>query len=131
MKDVVFRTNHAYDPTINKYKIGHPGIDNDSIKRYFMLKNALNDLEGTAMGEESFLNMTAIVADKSGPTFYHCPKKDKGINVISAMFVPAQQRMFAAVEYGSGEDYRTAACGVYVEMDMTRWFKETHLDQKE
>jgi len=42
MKDAVFRTNHAYDPTINKFKVGHPGINDDSMKRYFMLKDFFN-----------------------------------------------------------------------------------------
>ena len=38
------------------------------------------------------------------------------------MFVPGEQRMYVAIEYGSGSSYRTACCGVYVHMDMSAWF---------
>jgi hypothetical protein len=31
--------------------------------------------------------------------------------------------MYAAVEYGSGDSYRTACCGVYLNIDLTEWFK--------
>lgn len=90
MKDAVFRTNHAYDPTINKFKVGHPGINDDSMKRYFMLKDFFNASPLGSIGQQEALNITAIVADKGGPTFYHCVKgKDNGINTMSVMFIPA------------------------------------------
>ena len=66
--------------------------------------------------------MTANVAHKGGDDYYHCPEKDNGTNVISVLFVPGEQRMYAAIEYGSGATYRTASCGVYLHLDMGRWF---------
>jgi len=38
------------------------------------------------------------------------------------MFVPGEQKMYAAVEYGSGSTYQTACCGVYLHIDMAPWF---------
>jgi len=64
------------------------------------------------------LNITANVAHKGGPNLYQCPTKDEGTNVISVMFIPGEQRMYAAVEYGSGETYRTACCGVYLNISL-------------
>lgn len=62
---------------------------------------------------------------------YKCPEagKDNGTNIISVMFVPGEQRMYAAIEYGSGNTYKTACCGVYLNIDLTHWFsaKESNL----
>lgn len=103
MKDAIWRTNHAYDPTINKFATSHPEENSDTMKRYKIMKDCFNNYENVPIGWEEALNMTAILADKGGNTFYQCPKgKDTGINVISAMFVPGQNVMYAAVEYGYG-----------------------------
>jgi hypothetical protein len=71
------------------------------------------------------LNITANVAHKGGNNLYQCPTVDNGTNVISVMFIPAEQRMYAAIEYGSGSNYRTACCGVYLNIDLTTWFSKT------
>jgi hypothetical protein len=70
------------------------------------------------------------VADKGGPTFYKCPPagKDEGNNVISAMFIPGEQRMYAAMEYGEGPTYRTGACGVYINITLAKWFAKNGMD---
>ena len=70
------------------------------------------------------MNITANVAHKGGSNLYECPVagKDDGTNVISVMFVPGEQRMYAAIEYGSGETYRTACCGVYLNINLADWF---------
>jgi hypothetical protein len=47
---------------------------------------------------------------------------DNGTNVISVMYVPNELKMFVAFEYGEKDQYLTACCGVYVEMDMREWF---------
>lgn len=41
MKQAVFRTNHAYDPKINKYRTALPGLNTSTIKRYFTLKGGI------------------------------------------------------------------------------------------
>ena len=64
------------------------------------------------------------MAHKGDPDLYHCPAagKDNGTNIISVMFIPGESRMYAAMEYGSGDSYRTACCGVYLNIDLNPWF---------
>ena len=104
MKDAVFRTNHAYDPTINKFRTALPSLNSSTIHRYMVLKDSLNFYPAGAMGEFEALNVTANVAHKGGNDLYKCPQagQDNGTNIISVLFVPGEQRMYAAVEYGFG-----------------------------
>lgn len=53
MKQAVFRTNHAYDPKIIKYRTLHPGADSDTIRRYIVMKN------GIALYEQAQVRMGA------------------------------------------------------------------------
>jgi hypothetical protein len=39
MPHAVFRTNHGYDPMINKYRTHLPGKNDSTIKRYYVIKN--------------------------------------------------------------------------------------------
>lgn len=50
-----------------------------------------------------------------------CDPKKKGVNVISAAYEPANLKMWAGFEYGYNQTFTGACCGVYVEMDMSRW----------
>lgn len=50
MKDAVFRTNHAYDPTINKFRTQLPGEHDSTIVRYGVLKDSLNFYGKSAIG---------------------------------------------------------------------------------
>lgn len=131
MKDAVFRTNHAYDPTINKFRTQLPTEHDSTINRYIVLKDSLNFYPEGTIGELQALNVTANTAHKGGNNLYKCPEagKDNGTNIISVMFVPGEQRMYAAIEYGSGNTYKTACCGVYLNIDLTHWFsaKESNL----
>jgi hypothetical protein len=123
IKDAVFRTNHAYDPTINKWVTSHVSEKSDTFVRYLLLKDSFNHYGNNAIGDIEALNITSNVADKGGPSRYHCPTgKDDGINIISALFVPGEERMYAAVEYGSGNNFKTACCGVYLHIDLKQWF---------
>ena len=75
------------------------------------------------MSELHAVNVTAATAHKGGHNPLKCPGPgDNGTNVISAMFVPASQSMYMAFEYGSGSEYKTACCGVYIHIDLRRWF---------
>lgn len=51
-----------------------------------------------------------------------CPKQHIGINVISVMYSPNDLKMWAAFQYGKDDTFRSACCGVYVEIDMRSWF---------
>ena len=42
MRDTVFRTNHAYDPTINKFRTQLPTQTSSTMRRYFVLKDSIN-----------------------------------------------------------------------------------------
>jgi hypothetical protein len=99
MKDAVFRTNHAYDPTINKFRIGSSPEGGSSMHRYFIIKDSINAYQPGVIGELEALNITANVAHKGGDNFYQCPEagKDNGTNIISVMFVPGEQKMYAAM----------------------------------
>ena len=40
--------------------------------------------------------------------------------------------MYAAIEYGSGNTYRTACCGVYLDIDLEPWFgRASHLESED
>jgi hypothetical protein len=64
------------------------------------------------------------VAHKGGNNPYKCPQmgSDNGTNVISVVYVPMEARMFLAFEYGQKDQYHTAGCGVYVDINMKEWF---------
>ena len=124
MPEALFRTNHAYDPTINKFRRDPLIAENDdSMIRYKILKDGFNwyKNEGIEMGEEQSLNLTAILGDKGSEYFMSCKKKADGVNVISVAFEPESLKMWAGFEYSSGKTFRSACCGVYVEMDMAPW----------
>jgi hypothetical protein len=42
--------------------------------------------------------------------------------VISVMYHPKSLTMWAAFEYGFKETFRSGCCGVYVKIDMKKWF---------
>ena len=128
MKDALFRTNHNYDKNISKFRTSLPTVKDSSIYRYKIIKDTINHYTPNAIGELEALNITANVADKGGDDFdfYHCPKPghNHGNNILSAMFIPGEQRMYVAMEYGEGKTYQTACCSVYLNMDMKKWFKQ-------
>jgi hypothetical protein len=39
MPHAVFRTNHGYDPVINKYRTVLPGVNESTIRRYKVIKD--------------------------------------------------------------------------------------------
>lgn len=122
MKQALFRTNHAYDPKINKYRTKLPGKSISTMQRYFVLKDSILEFEGKKINDAEALYITAAVAHKGGDDPYKCPGGgDKGTNVISAVYLPATLQVYAGFEYGSGNTYRTGCCGVYVKLDMARW----------
>jgi hypothetical protein len=41
MKQAVFRTNHAYDPKINKYRTFLPSRTTSTMRRYMTLKDGI------------------------------------------------------------------------------------------
>lgn len=74
------------------------------------------------MSATEALNMTAILGDKGSEKFLSCKNNYKGINVISVTYDPKELVMWAGFEYGFGSTFRSACCGVYVEIDMKKWW---------
>lgn len=67
MPNAVFRTNHAYDPIIQKYS--HTKFlskNSDTMLRYFILKDMFNNYynQSTTITEVEALNITATLGDK-------------------------------------------------------------------
>ncbi len=62
------------------------------------------------------------MAHKGGADLYKCPLRDDGTNVLSVMYIPAESRAYVGFEYSSGSSYKTACCGVYVDIDFKEWF---------
>lgn len=92
MEQALFRTNHAYDPYINKYRTRLPGVKTSTTRRYMVMKDGIKYYEDSNMkiGDEEAINITAITAHKGGKNAYECPGDgDQGTNVISAVFAPA------------------------------------------
>jgi len=99
MKQALFRTNHAYDPKINKYRTKLPGEHISTMQRYFTLKNGILHYEtiNKKITNTDAINITAATAHKGGDNPHKCPGPvDQGTNVISAVFLPAQLGMYAA-----------------------------------
>jgi hypothetical protein len=125
MPDAVFRTNHAYDPIIRKHS--HAKFlskSSDTMIRYMILKdmfNSYND-QKVPITDVQALNVTAVLGDKGSEKFYSCQNNYKGLNVISVLYQPSKLKMWAAFEYGYKDTFRSACCGVYVEIDLTKWF---------
>ena len=51
MKDAVFRTNHAYDATINKFRTEHPSLKDSTMLRYIIIKDSLNHYPLESIGD--------------------------------------------------------------------------------
>lgn len=126
MPEVVYRTNHGYDPTIRKHMVEPTPYENgSSMSRYAMLRDGFNWYAANRrINEADALNMTAIPGNKCDSDLKICPANvTLGSNVISVMFVPSELKMWVSFEYSSGENFRPACCSVYVAIDMKLWFK--------
>lgn len=69
------------------------------MKRYMVMKNGIQFYEtiNKRIDHYDAVNITAITAHKGGKNAYKCPgNNDKGTNVISAVFAPAEQIMYIA-----------------------------------
>ena len=67
MPNAVFRTNHAYDPTILKYShTKYLSKTSDTMIRYLILKDMFNSYSDSKVQitEQEALNVTAVLGDK-------------------------------------------------------------------
>lgn len=91
--------------------------------RYRTLKDGFDWYQNNdvLMGPSEAVNITAILGDKGSEKFLTCKNNFKGINVISVAYDPQELIMWTAFEYGFNQTFRSACCGVYVEIDLKRW----------
>jgi hypothetical protein len=116
MPEVVFRTNHGYDPTIRKHLVRPmPPINSSTMIRYFLLKDGFSWYgQNKKITAADALNMTAILGDKGSKEFKVCPNTNIGTNVISVTYSPEDLKVWASFEYGFGKEFRPACCAVYL-----------------
>lgn len=123
LKQAVWRTNHGYDPIIvgNETHVTKPSSDSE--QRYMILHNSFAYYANAniKMREYEAINITSILGDK-GNDWFHCPDKAIGGNVLSVTYNPAASRLFVAFEHGTGETWRPACCGTYVQMELAPYF---------
>jgi len=125
LPNAVWRTNHAYDPTILAHQI-EPDVPNSNTQtRYNIMANAFRYYEsiGKKITFYEAVNITSIVADK-GHNFFECPVQNQGKNVISVVFQPEVNGgvIYSAWGNGDGPTWRPAACNPYLVFNMADWW---------
>ncbi|KAM9990958.1 hypothetical protein ACTFIY_007014 [Dictyostelium cf. discoideum] len=132
LDNAVYRTNHGYDETIRQNE-WEPAIPNgDSWTRYMLFYNTFSyyTASNTTISELQAINITSVLGNKhsiqdiySSPApFYDCTNAWMGYNIISSTFHFASNKMFVAFEEGFGQQRICAACGTYVEVDLSPFF---------
>jgi len=128
LPEALYRTNHAYDPTIRAHFQDNTSPSGWSVVRYKMMYDGFVYYEnaGIKVDELAAVNITAIVGDKGKSSPYSCANfteiHEKGSNVLSVTFHPSQNRMYVAWEDGTGPTWTPACCNTYVLFDMTQWW---------
>ena len=111
--------------------------------RYMIIHDSFAYYEsvGQSIGFYEAINVTSILGAKGGSTtdsFYHCPTNNDGENIIrylristscdlvSVTYQPGINAgtMYVAFETGSGDTWRPACCGTYVQLDMQSWWSK-------
>jgi len=119
MPEVVFRSNHAFHPTVMMHQ---EPLFNDTVFRYKLLAHLFEELNGTEISDVEAVNIAGILAIK-GPNFFSCNPdqfQSGGSNIMSIVYAPHEDNPHAWVawEDGSGiSDWRPAACNPYVRID--------------
>eukprot|EP00003_Mantamonas_plastica_P014101 TRINITY_DN2450_c0_g1_i2.p2 TRINITY_DN2450_c0_g1~~TRINITY_DN2450_c0_g1_i2.p2 ORF type:complete len:299 (+),score=110.28 TRINITY_DN2450_c0_g1_i2:442-1338(+) len=126
LSEVVWRTNHGYDPTIRQHYEWSQSPSSWSMQRYMMAHDGFKwyDEAKVNIGFEQAINMTSILGDK-GHHQFTCTDNTDGSNVLSVAFQPGAQVAWAAWENGHLDSWRPAACNTYVEIDLKPVFAQT------
>jgi len=129
LPQALWRTNHAYDPTIRRKEVERVTPSSDSEVRYMILHDSFAYYESInkSIGIYEAINVTSILGDKGftdRESFYHCLNENHGSNVLSVTYEPKVNAgvMYVAFETGTGATWRPACCGAYVKFDMSRWW---------
>lgn len=127
MPHALWRTNHGYDPKTQADFLWSQSPTSNTVYRYMLIHQTLMDYEaaGVAMTPASMVNTTAIVGQKGGQDWTSCDGDyDKGTNVLSVAFDPANLELYAAWESGPKDDWAPAACSDYIHLDMKPFFQQ-------
>jgi len=127
MPEVVFRTNHAFDPRIMKTQ---EPLFNDTVFRYDLLHDLFYELEQDKqlVNDKVAVAITATLGTK-GKNFMSCDPANfpHGENVMSIAYAPGARgttskhgHLYIAWEQG-GAKWRPAACNPYVMVNLDRW----------
>lgn len=116
----LWRTNHALAATILPTQVP---LWDDTLQRYMMQRTFILDAEaaGARIDEALAVRMVATMGQK-GADYYTCTRGAGGENVVSVVYAPAAQRLYAAWEDGTGAGWTPAACTAYQRFDLAAWF---------
>ena len=125
LPEAIWRTNHGFAPqTVANFMWNGTAAYNDSDTRYQLIHGAVANYsaEGTAIGAQQIVDITALVGEK-GPDYHACTAPyTGGSNVLSVAFAPAAKTLYAAWEDGANATWTPAACSPFVALDFSRWF---------
>lgn len=116
----LWRSNHALAASMLPTQVP---LWDDTLSRYMMQRTFILDAEaaGARIDEVLAVRMVATMGQK-GEDYYTCTPGAGGENVISAVYAPAAQRIYAAWEDGSSAGWTPAACTAYQRFDLAGWF---------
>jgi len=126
MKEAVWRTNHGYDPKIMQHYTWDYSPRSWSVRRYGFVRDSLSEYEadGVKMGVLQFVNATSVVGNSGQHDPHKCsmPADPTGDNVLSTVFDPSVGHAHVAWETGTGDTWQAAACALYVDFDLTKFW---------
>jgi hypothetical protein len=127
-KDAVYRTNHGFDPyTIAHYMWNNTSAYQNSLYRYALFPQLLDQFENTPIDKEQAVNIVAIVGDKGeGEATFQCQGPgtyQDAQNIMSVAFQPNELTVYVAFENGDSDtNWSPAGCNTYVAIDLKEYF---------
>ena len=119
----LWRTNHALSAALMPTQVP---LWNDTLQRYDMMRQFILDAVAppAAAGiNESYATAIAATLGQKGADYYTCgPDYAGGEHVISVVYNPAEQRLLAAWEDGTGPAWTPAACTFYAPIELGAWW---------
>jgi len=124
LPEVVFRTNHAFDPLIMSTQ---EPLFNDTVFRYDLMHDLFVELEGVQQIDDVTAVSIAATLGTKGKNFYSCDPTNfgDGENIMSIAYAPGSRdgskfgKLYVAWEQGG--NWRPAACNPYVMINFDLW----------
>jgi len=124
--EAVYRTNHAYDPTILKHFTDPYEPTSWTVQRYLFMYKSFSwyQQQSIKISDLQAINITSIVGDKGRANPHVCSNTTDGENVLSVTFHPGVQQLYVAWEDGTGNTWRPAVCNTYIKIDFNYWWNK-------